>query len=71
MSTYSPEPGVPQTGTKAYVATGLSFAAAFLAYWIADKDPFTAKEIGEGVLTAAIAGGIVGGGTFTVKNRRK
>ena len=70
MSNHSPAPGVPQTATKAYASAALSFAAAFLAYWIADKDPFTAKEIGEAALTGAIAAGFVGGGTYKVKNRR-
>lgn len=71
MSNLSPAPGVPQTPTKAYVATILTFVASFVTYWIADKDPFTAKEIGEAAVTAAVAAGIIGGGTYGTKNRPK
>jgi hypothetical protein len=67
MSNLSPAPGVPQTGTKAkyagVVSAGLTFVGAVLAYWIADADPFTAKEFGEAVLTGAVAAGVIGGGT--------
>lgn len=69
MSNLSPAPGTPQTPTKAFVSGALTFAAAFVSYWIADKDPFTAKEIGEAVLISAVASGVIGGGTFAVKNR--
>lgn len=68
---YSPTPGTPQTSTKAYVAAALSFVAAFVTYWIADVDPFTSKEVGEAALTAAIAAGIIGGSTHTIKNKAK
>jgi hypothetical protein len=71
MSTNSPAPGTPQTGTKAYVAAALSFVAAFVTYWIADVDPFTAKEVGEAALTGAVAAGLIGGGTFATKNTAK
>jgi hypothetical protein len=70
MSNYSPDPGVPQTPTKAYAATGLAFVAGFVAFWIGDKDPFTSKDIGEAALTAAMSAGIIGGATYKVKNKR-
>jgi hypothetical protein len=67
----SPEPGTPQTGYKAYVATGLSFLATFGGFWIADTDPFTSKEVVQGLITAGVSSGIIGAATFTVKNRAK
>ena len=67
MSNLSPAPGTPQTGTKAkyaaVVSGALTFVGAVLAYWIADADPFTAKEFGEACLTGAVAAGVIGGGT--------
>lgn len=77
MSNLSPAPGTPQTADKAkwagIISAALAFAAAFLAYWIADVDPFTSKEVGEAVLTSAIAAGVIGGGTgataFNVQNK--
>lgn len=71
MSNLSPAPGTPQTSTKAYVAGALAFAAAFVTYWIADVDPFTAKEMGEAALSGAVAAGLIGGGTHAVKNKPK
>lgn len=68
-NTMSAAPGTPQTNTKAYVASGLAFLTTFVGVWIADTDPFTAKEIAGGLITAAIASGITGGATYTVKNR--
>ena len=56
---------------KAYASTALTVVVAFVLYWIADEDPFTAKEVGEGVVSALIAGGLVGGGTFVAKNPKK
>ncbi len=69
--TDSPAPGTPQTGTKALVATVLTAAAAFVVYWVADKDPFTAKDIGEAALSALVASGLTGAGTFGTQNRAK
>lgn len=56
---------------KAYIATALTAVGTFAAYWIADKDPFTAKEIGEAALAALVASGLTGGATFQVKNPKK
>lgn len=71
MSSTSPAPGVPQTAYKAYVATALSFIATFVTFWVSDSDPFTAKEIAQGLVTAAIASGLTGGATFQVQNKAK
>lgn len=53
---------------KAYVATALTFVSGVVLSWIADTDPFTAKEFGEAVVTSAIASGIVGAGTYAKSN---
>ena len=71
MSGYSPAPGTPQTPYKAYVSAALSFVYAFVAYWIADVEPFTAKEAGEAALSGAVAAGLIGSGTYAVKNKPK
>ena len=67
----SPAPGTPQTATKAYVATALAFVTSFITFWIADVDPFTAKEVAQGLVLAAIGSGITGGTTLVVRNRAK
>lgn len=69
MSNLSPAPGVPQTGTKAYVSAALAFVVAFATYYIADVDPFTKKEIVEALIIAAIGSGLAGGGTYVAKNK--
>jgi len=71
MSNYSAAPGTPQTSTKAVVATLLSAVAGFVTYWVADKDPFTAKEAGNAVLLAIGASGLTGGGTWVAQNKPK
>lgn len=71
MSDLSPAPGTPQTATKAWWATGLTFAVAFVTFWVADDDPFTAKEAAQGVVSALIASGLVGGTAYQVPNRVK
>jgi len=58
----------PKRPWKAYASTALSFVALFVAAWIADTDPFTAKEIGAALIGAAVGCGLVGGVTFAVKN---
>lgn len=68
--TNSPDPGVKQTPYKAYAATAVSFVATFVGIWIADTDPFTAKEIAGGLVTAAIASGLTGGAAYGVPNKR-
>lgn len=69
MSNQTPAPGTPQTGTKAYVATALTFITTFVGVWIADTDPFTAKEVAGALVTAAVASGITGGATYVTANR--
>lgn len=58
----------PAKPVKAIAATVLSFVSIFVGIWIADTDPFTAKEIAGGLVTAAIGSGITGVTTFTVPN---
>ena len=58
----------PRRPWKAIVATALSAAGTFVAYWVADVDPFTSKEAGEAVLLALAASGLTGGATFSVRN---
>lgn len=53
---------------KAYAATAISFLVTFAGFWIADTDPFTAKEAVQGLVTAAIGSGLTGGAAFAVSN---
>lgn len=68
---HSPAPGTPQTGTKAVVATAVSFVCAFVALWVADTGHFTPKEIAADIVASAIASGLTGGAAFVVKNKPK
>jgi len=67
----SPAPGTPQTGRKAYVATALTVAVAFVTLWVKDTDPFTAKEAAQDLVTALVSGGVVGVPTWYTRNRAK
>jgi hypothetical protein len=58
----------PKKPWKAYVATALTAVGTFVTYWIADTDPFTAKEMGEAALAALVASGLTGGATFATRN---
>lgn len=69
MSNQSPAPGTPQTKTKAYVSTALSAAAVFVGVWVADTDPFTAKEAAAAGVAALVAAGLIGGATAGVSNK--
>lgn len=69
MSNLSPAPGTPQTGTKAYVATAATVVVAFVLVWVADEDPFTAKEAASAAVQALIAGGLVGIPTYAARNK--
>lgn len=72
MSNLSPAPGVPQTGTKAYIATGIAFVGAFLTALLAqwtDSDPLQARDFIV-ALAAAIASGVLTGiGAYMVPNQ--
>ena len=70
MSNLSPDPGVPQTPTKALVSTVLTAIVAFGLYYVGDDDPFTKKEIVEGIIYSLVGSGLVGGATFFTKNKR-
>lgn len=71
MSNLSPAPGVPQTPTKSIVSGVGAGVVAFIGFWIADTDPFTAKEIGQAFLLAIIGSGLIGGATWAAKNSPK
>ena len=62
------DPGRPY---KAYVSTFITLFATFLAYWVADVDPFTNKEMGEAFLIALGASGVTGGATFAIRNPKR
>lgn len=70
--TPGPPPAVveadPKRPYKAWASAAMGAAAAFLAFWIGDDDPFTKKDAGEAALAglgALVASGVV---TFTVPN---
>lgn len=67
----SPAPGTPQSPSKAIVAGLVSGLAIFVGIWVADTDPFTAKEVAAGIVTAVIGSGLTGGGAFWVANKPK
>lgn len=58
----------PKRPWKAVAATVLSFVAAFVTFWVADVDPFTAKDAGQAALSGLIASGLIGGATYGVRN---
>lgn len=67
--TNSPAPGTPQTGTKAYVAAALAFAAIVLTQWISDDGGVTGKELASWILMGIVGSGLTGGVTYTTKNK--
>ena len=80
MSEYSSSPNPvdqveadPSKPWKAVVPTVLSVCGLFAAVWIADEDPFTAKEATAAFFGALIGAGVIGGATYSTKNplRRK
>jgi hypothetical protein len=71
MSNYSAAPGTPQTPAKAVFAGLLGFVMAVGAYYIADDDPFTRKELVEAFLLGLVGTGLTGGGTYALKNKAK
>lgn len=71
MSNYSPDPGVPQTPTKALVAGLIGGLLAFGAYYVGDDGAFTRKEIVQALLLAVPASGLIGVPTYITKNSRK
>ncbi len=61
----------PKRPWKAIASAVGAAAFAFGSYWIADQDPFTAKEAGDAALLALAASGITGGATYRVTNPTK
>lgn len=61
----------PTRPHKAYVATALTFVSAFIAFWVADAEPFTTKDAGQALLASLVAAGLTGGGTYQVRNPRR
>ena len=69
--TYTPPTEIvadPKRPYKAYVATALSFIAAFVSFWIGDDGAFTGKDMGSALLFSLLASGLTGGTTYSVKN---
>lgn len=68
----SPAPGVNQTPTKAYIATGLSalgaFLAALLVVWT-DTDPLTSRDFVVALAAAVGTGGVTGVATYSLPNK--
>lgn len=58
----------PARPYKAYAATALTVAGLFVASWVSDEDPFTAKEAASAFFAALIGGGVIGGVTYRVPN---
>lgn len=58
----------PARPNKAIAATVLTAVGTFVAYWVADKDPFTAKDAGQAFVAALLTSGVTGGTTFVVPN---
>lgn len=58
----------PKRPWKALVPAAITAATTFVAFWIADTDPFTAKEVGQGVLYALGTSGLTGTATYFTKN---
>jgi Flp pilus assembly pilin Flp len=61
----------PKKPYKAYISAVLTLVAVVVYSWITDTRGTTAKEFGEWVLAGLVASGLVGGGTFAVKNPLK
>jgi hypothetical protein len=58
----------PKRPIKAYVSAALAAISTFVGFWIADVPPFTAKEIGQGIILGIIGSGLTGGATYVAKN---
>lgn len=69
MNKHSAAPGTPQTPNKAIWSTATTVGALFVGAWISDEDPFTLKEAAGAALGALAGGGVIGYGTYKVKNR--
>lgn len=67
----SAAPGVPQTPTKAVVATVLAFLTILVSAWIADDNGASGQEILSWVISALVGSGLTGGATYQAKNKRK
>lgn len=61
----------PAKPYKAYAAAALTAIGTFIAFWIGDAEPFTAKDAGEAFLAALVASGLTGGATFVVGNPKR
>ena len=68
--TNSPDPGVPQTPAKALTAGLTAAAVGFLMFYVGDEDPFTKKDLAEGLVYSLIGSGLVGGPTYLTRNKR-
>ena len=72
MAPVTPAPGVPQTGTKAYIAAGLGFIGAFLTTLLTvwtDTDPLTARDFIVATAAAVTSGAVTGIVTYAIPNQ--
>jgi hypothetical protein len=64
VTNMSPAPGTPQTADKAKAAGVISAVgtgvATFVGIWVADTDPFTAKEIAAALVASVVTSGVLG-----------
>ena len=58
----------PRKPFKAYVPTALSAISLFVMAWVADTDPFTAKEAAAAAVGALGASGVIGVLTYATPN---
>lgn len=58
----------PKKPFKAYVPAALSAASLFVMAWVADVDPFTAKEAAAAGISALVASGLIGVATYFTPN---
>jgi predicted lysophospholipase L1 biosynthesis ABC-type transport system permease subunit len=61
----------PKKPWKAYVPTAMSAVSLFVMAWVADEDPFTAKEIAAAVVAALTTSGVIGAMTYLTPNPKK
>lgn len=58
----------PKKPWKAYVPAATSAVALFVMAWVADEDPFTAKEAAASAVAALTTSGLIGVATYFTPN---
>lgn len=61
----------PARPWKAYTSAAAGALVTFVGIWVADTDPFTAKEAAAAGVAALVASGVVGVPTYIVRNPLK